>query len=161
MKFLLRPMAYFLFFIFFACGDKNPNKLSGSIESTYSLKFKSVRIVQELDATITIRYETPILASSDSEYALKMNLDFGGVAPEANVDQDAAIISSLSRYRKATNATGQSVDDRATFPAVQRGNLRFFKYAQNIGDPANGSFEIVFVTGETLIGDFSAFLSAP
>lgn len=143
-----------------ACAKDPANTLRGSIESVYSLEFDDVEVRLIENEGIAIVYTSDIPNSNEKENALNLLYDYD-VESDPAIEEGIALNllnnSTLSRFRLINN-NGLEEEDRNPFPTVQSGNLTFDSFSLDAGSTVQGHFEITFITGDTMFGEFKANL---
>ena len=127
-----------------ACGGPE-NKLEGSIGESYSLAFQRVAIRQQGDYLL-IEYQRD--AAGGTEKVCKVVLDTRG----ATLKADSSVTGDDFLARVTVSRVALTGGD---FPAVERGSLHFDKLVLQDRGPAEGSFDVVFVGGYSLHGEFA------
>lgn len=89
-----------------------------------------------------------------------MNLfvDNAGVTIAQGIPVDLVQHGTLTRYGVVTDSSGGIQEDRRPFPALSTGSITFTTFTLTPGRTVAGHFEVIFATGDTLLGDFSAEL---
>ncbi|HMQ11173.1 MAG TPA: hypothetical protein PKC21_01520 [Oligoflexia bacterium] len=150
-----------LFTLFFsACGKDPVNVLRGSIENVHSLEFDDVEVRLIDNEGIAIVYTSDIPNSVEKENALNLLYDYDQQSDppiQEGITLNLLNNSTLSRFRLIDN-NGIPEEDRDPFPTVQSGNLTFDSFSLIEGSTIQGHFEITFITGDTMFGEFKANL---
>jgi len=136
------------------CGSDSDH-LSGSISTSASLQFDVVRAEWLVDE-LSVRYvsRSDLLTSDAARITVPQ--------AQAKTDVDIALGGTvrLEHYWFLANDEGRLAQE-PPFPAVDHGTVRFGTLAPDVGGSVKGSFHAVFVTGDTLDGDFDATVIAP
>ncbi len=101
-------------------------------------------------------YTTPIPNSDEKEEAANLFVDNTGIAISAEIPIDLVQHGTLTRFAVITDSSGQLQEDRRSYPAISTGSITFDRFSLNQGETVSGQFEIIFISGDTLLGDFSA-----
>lgn len=145
---------------FGACGADDGNSLRGSISQTYGLGFQKVSVEIIPSGDLSIVYVTDIRDSEEREEALNLTLNSNTFPIELGTPINLINTSILTRFRLNT-VNGETQEDRESFPALNSGTITFSKFDFLPDAPVQGRFEIRFITGETLLGEFSGRLKFP
>lgn len=122
------------------------NRLEGSISSSFSLEFDSVN-VRKQDVSLIVEYikqSGPTITK-----VAKMVLDTENLR---GLGKDSKIDGQLFKDRVVVQREAPSGGD---FPEVQSGELEFGDFEFEAGGNVNGSFNVGFVNGRTLYGEFT------
>jgi hypothetical protein len=132
--------------------------LSGSIGLLFPLDFENTRVRVFLDRGMQVLYTTPIPGSTQEEEAVNLFIDNAGVSIAQDVPIDLMQHGTLTRFGIVTDSSGGKQEDRRTFPALASGSITFTRFTLTAEQTIGGHFEIIFTTGDTLLGDFKAKL---
>jgi hypothetical protein len=105
-----------------------------------------------------VLYTTPIPGQTQEEEAVNLFVDNAGVTLAQDIPIDLVQHGTLTRYGVVTDASGGIQEDRRPFPAMSTGKITFTTFTITPGRKIAGQFDIIFSTGDTLLGDFSATL---
>lgn len=122
------------------------NRLEGSISSSFSLDFDSVK-VRKQDVSLIVEYIKQSGATTTK--VAKMVLDTENLR---GLGKDSKIDGQLFKDRIVVQREAPSGGD---FPEVQSGELEFGDFEFRAGGKTSGSFNVGFVNGRTLYGEFS------
>lgn len=125
-----------------ACGSDNV--LEGSISESISLNFDRVDILKQ-GQSLRIEYIREV--SGGTNKAAMLILDTTGLSLT-----DDAVLKDDTFMAKVELQRLTSAGDE--FPEISSGELRFFKFAFSEGDTVDGEFNVFFVNGRTLHGEF-------
>ncbi|MFH1263875.1 MAG: hypothetical protein V1495_10605 [Pseudomonadota bacterium] len=142
-------------FAFGGCAS-NGNALDGSIGLIFPLSFQKTKVLVYLDRGIQILYVTPISGSTEEQQAVNLFVDNSGVSIAQEVPIDLVQHGTIRRFGIVKDSSGGSQEDRRPFPAIQTGSIVFHTFTLTPGNVMAGQFQIIFATGDTLLGDFSA-----
>lgn len=149
------PALLFLGLWALACCGGAPSRLEGSISSEADLAFDEVRAEWLLDE-LAVRYVV-VGASLCSDAA---RLTVRGPLAIAGNELDAAKDVRVEHFRYFWDDEGHLVTT-TPFPAVDHGTLEFDEVGKKLGERVVGRFTVVFVTGDTLGGEFDAPVVEP
>lgn len=127
------------------CGGYE-NRLEGSISSSFSLDFDSVN-VRKQDVSLIVEYIKQSGASQTK--VAKMVLDTENLK---GLGKDSKVDGQLFKDRVVVQREAPSGGD---FPEVQSGELQFGDFEFKAGGNVSGSFNVGFVNGRTLYGEFT------
>ncbi len=124
-----------------ACGGGN--SLEGSIEESFALDFDRVRIRKQ-DQALLVEYLHDV--AKGTEKVCQVVVDTSGL----ELGDDTTIEGSVFHNRVEVNRVASGGD----FPEVEDGELHFDTYQFEDGGEMQGDFDVVFVGGRTLHGEF-------
>ncbi len=122
------------------------NRLEGSISSSFSLDFDSVK-VRKQDVSLIVEYIKQSGATTTK--VAKMVLDTENLR---GLGKDSKVDGQLFKDRVVVQREAPSGGD---YPEVQSGELEFGDFEFKAGGKVSGSFNVGFVNGRTLYGEFS------
>lgn len=137
------------------CCGGSPSRLDGSISSEADLAFDEVRAEWLIDE-LAIRYVA--VGASLSSDAARLTVRKALAHPE--VVLDAARDLRVEHFRYFWDDEGRLIET-TPFPAVDHGTLEFDQVGKKPGERVVGRFSVVFVTGDTLSGEFDATVVPP
>lgn len=144
--------------LFLSCAGGS-NSLRGSIGELYSLEFETVEVRLYDGLGIQILYSSPIAGSLEKQQAVDLFVDNTGISISEGIPIDLTQHGTLTRFMLVEDVNGQLQEDRRTFPAMMTGQITFHGFTLTPGETIAGQFEIIFISGDTLLGDFSAPLA--
>ena len=125
-----------------ACGDGN--SLEGSISDSFSLDFDRVRIRKQAPELL-IEYLKKHDGGTDKVCKVVVNTEGMSLGGNTNI-RGPTFLDRVTVTRVA--ATG------GDFPDVDSGSMHFDTYEFRDGGDMKGRFDVLFVNGRTLNGDF-------
>ncbi len=111
-----------------------------------------------MDRGIQVLYTTPIAGETQEEEAVNLFIDNSGISIAQDIPIDLVQHGTLTRFGIVTDSSGGKQEDRRPFPALQSGSITFTAFTLTSGNTIAGHFEIIFATGDTLLGDFKTEL---
>lgn len=127
------------------CGGYS-NRLEGSISSSFSLDFDSVNVRQQATSLIVEYIKT---SGATVTKVAKMVLDTDNLKGLGN---NSKIDGQLFKDRVVVQREAPAGGD---FPEIQSGELKFGDFNFQQGGTVSGSFNVGFVNGRTLYGEFN------
>lgn len=149
----IRPLLATCSLLFGLSCSPGGNSLRGSISQTFSLDFETVQSKLVGGQGLVIAYVTPIPNTSNFEEAVKIIIDNNAVTITEGESIDLVLYGQLSRFQLIDGTNGQE-EDREPFPAMVTGTLTFSSFDYLLGSELSGQFEIRFINGRTLLGEF-------
>lgn len=155
-----------------ASGCTTPQDLGGSVAERYSLEFADVRAYW-IGAELVISFEkrhglrhagafgSPVahqvarLSFNTDRQALVENVDIPVAGP------DVAAPFAVVEHYAVTNARSGELTQVAHFPAVAGGNVHFYTLGKDPDSRIAGRFDVEFVDGTSLWGDFDTLIGEP
>jgi len=136
-----------LLLVLLACG---PRSVQGSLSVLMDMRYQAVEVVMGA-SDLTVRYTKPSTESGQGE-DLVLAVSARGLRFPFPPDSGTPIVIDLAEdlgggVQRGALARNVLNDPRQTFPAMQRGQLRFNNIPR-LEQQASGDFAVTFVLGE-------------